>query len=149
MIHGTVVGLQARMSLIILPPESSGVEIECVIDTGFEGFLTFPPSLITELGLPYLININANLANNSSVATDVYLATVLWNGVERNIAALAMGRPLIGTALLEDYHLSIDFCEGGTVLVDELYNLKASLPPNPKIDAPKLLGFLEYRTVYL
>ncbi|WP_339381736.1 hypothetical protein [Dendronalium phyllosphericum] len=54
MIHGTVVGLQARMSLIILPPESSDVEIECVIDTGFEGFLTLPLSLITELGLPYL-----------------------------------------------------------------------------------------------
>jgi clan AA aspartic protease len=120
-IHGTVVGLQARMSLIILPPESSGVEIECVIDTGFEGFLTLPPSVIAALGLPYLININANLANNSSVETDVYLAKVVWNGVERNIAALAMGRrPLIGTALLEDYHLSIDFCEGGTVLVDEI-----------------------------
>jgi clan AA aspartic protease len=120
-IHGTVVGLQARMSLIILPPECSGVEIECVIDTGFEGFLTLPPSVIASLGLPYLININANLANNSSVETDVYLATVVWNGVERNIAALAMGRrPLIGTALLEDYHLSIDFCEGGTALIDEI-----------------------------
>jgi clan AA aspartic protease len=120
-IHGTVVGLQARMSLIILPREGSDVEIECVIDTGFEGFLTLPPSVIAALGLPYLININANLANNSSVETDVYLATVVWNGVERNIAALAMGRrPLIGTALLEDYHLSIDFCEGGTVLVDEI-----------------------------
>ncbi|MFN6567099.1 clan AA aspartic protease [Dendronalium sp. ChiSLP03b] len=109
------------MSLIILPPEGSDVEIECVIDTGFEGFLTLPPSLITELGLPYLININANLANNSNVETDVYLATIVWNGVERNIAGLAIGRrPLIGTALLEDYHLSIDFCEGGTVLVDEI-----------------------------
>lgn len=109
------------MSLIILPPEGSSVEIECVIDTGFEGFLTLPSSVIAALGLPYLININANLANNSSVETDVYLATVVWNGVERNIAALAMGRrPLIGTALLEDYHLSIDFCEGGTVLVDEI-----------------------------
>lgn len=31
MIHGTVVGLQARMSLIIFPPEHSSVEIECVI----------------------------------------------------------------------------------------------------------------------
>ncbi|WP_339381737.1 hypothetical protein [Dendronalium phyllosphericum] len=53
--------------------------------------------------------------------TDVYLATIVWNGVERNIAVLAMGRrPLIGTALLEDYHLSIDFYEGDTVLVDEI-----------------------------
>jgi len=120
-IHGTVVGLQARMSVIILPPERSGVEIECVIDTGFEGFLTLPLSVIVDLGLPYLISINANLANNSSVETDVYLATILWNSVERNVAVLAMGRrPLIGTALLENYHLSIDFCEGGTVLVDEI-----------------------------
>nr|WP_208492145.1 clan AA aspartic protease [aff. Roholtiella sp. LEGE 12411] len=108
------------MSVIILPPEHSGVEIECVIDTGFEGFLTLPPSVIAALGLPYLININANLANNSSVETNVYLATVVWNGVERNIAALMGRRPLIGTALLENYHLSIDFCERGTVLVDEI-----------------------------
>jgi hypothetical protein len=41
--------------------------------------------------------------------------------VERGIAVLGMGRrPLIGTALLEDYHLSIDFCDGGTVLVDDI-----------------------------
>jgi clan AA aspartic protease len=120
-IHGSVVGLQARMNVLLRPPERSEIEIECVIDTGFEGFLTLPISVITDLGLPYLININANLANNSSVETDVYLTTIIWNGVERNIAVLAMGRrPLIGTALLEDYHLSIDFCEGGTVLVDEI-----------------------------
>jgi clan AA aspartic protease len=120
-IHGTVVGLQARMGVLLLPPQRSVIEIECVVDTGFEGFLTLPPSMIADLGLPYLININANLANNSSVETDVYLATIVWNGAERNIAVLAMGRrPLIGTALLEDYHLSIDFCEGGTVLVDDI-----------------------------
>ncbi|GAA6618545.1 hypothetical protein NUACC26_043560 [Scytonema sp. NUACC26] len=110
MIHGTVVGLQARMGVILLPPQRSAIEIECVVDTGFEGFLTLPPSVIADLGLPYLININANLANNSSMETDIHLATIVWNGVERNVTVLAMGRrPLIGTALLEDYHLSIDF----------------------------------------
>jgi clan AA aspartic protease len=120
-IHGTVVGLQARMSVVLLLPKRSNIEIECVVDTGFEGFLTLLPSIIADLGLPYLININANLANNSSVETDVYLATIVWNGTERNVAVLAMGRrPLIGTALLEDYHLSIDFCEGGTVLIDDI-----------------------------
>jgi hypothetical protein len=29
-------------------------------------------------------------------------------------------RPQIGTALLQDYHLGIDFCDGGTVIVDEM-----------------------------
>ena len=71
--------------------------------------------------MPYLAQINANLADNSNVATDVYLATVVWNGVARDIAVLAMGRrPLVGTALLQDYHLSIDFYEGGTVLIDNI-----------------------------
>lgn len=47
---------------------------------------------------------------------------ILWNRVEREVPVLAMGRrPLMGTALLEDYHLSIDFCEAGTVLVDEIF----------------------------
>ncbi|XGV99544.1 MAG: clan AA aspartic protease [Leptolyngbya sp. BL-A-14] len=116
-----MVGLQARIGVLLLAQDRSGIEIECVVDTGFEGFLTLPPSVVVDLGLPYLININANLANDANVETGVYLATVVWNGVERKIAVLAMGRrPLIGTALLADYHLNVDFCEGGTVLIDEI-----------------------------
>lgn len=121
MIHGNVVGLQARICLILRPPESSDIEIECVVDTGFEGFLTLPPAAIAQLRLPYVARIDANLADNSNVAADVYLTTILWNGTERDVAVLGMGhRPLIGTRLLEDYHLSIDFYDGGTVLVDDI-----------------------------
>lgn len=121
MISGTVVGLQARMIIILYSCDRTGVEIECVVDTGFEGFLTLPPAIILDLGLPYIAPINANLADNSRVEANVHQGIVLWNGAERVIPVLAMGRrPLIGTALLEDYHLSVDFCEGGTVLVDEI-----------------------------
>ncbi|MDS1347555.1 clan AA aspartic protease [Planktothrix agardhii] len=121
MIQGNVVGRQARISLILRLPENLDIEIECVVDTGFEGFLTLPSSAIAKLGLPYIGEINANLADNSNVATNVYLATILWDGVEKDVAVLGMvHRPLIGTALLEDYHLSIDFCDGGTVLVDDI-----------------------------
>ncbi len=119
--HGTVVGLQARISLYLRLAEHADIEIECVVDTGFEGFLTLPPVVVEELGIPYLINISANLADNSSVKTDVHAATIVWNGIERQAAVLAMGhRPLIGTALLKDCHLSIDFCDGGTVIVDDI-----------------------------
>jgi len=121
MIQGIVVGLQARIGLILRLPDNLEIEIECVVDTGFEGFLTLPSAVITKLGLHYLGQINAKLADNSNVATNVYLATILWNGVEKDVAVLGMGRrPLIGTALLEDYHLSIDFCDGGTVIVDDI-----------------------------
>lgn len=121
MIHGVVVGLQARMSIILRLKERSDVEIECVVDTGFEGFLTLPLRVIAELSLPYAGQIDANLADSSNVSTEVYWVTVLWSEIEREIAVLGMGhRPLIGTALLEDYHLSIDFCDGGVILVDDI-----------------------------
>ena len=121
MINGTVVGLQARMSIFLYPPRRAEVDIECVVDTGFEGFLTLPPAVIAELALPYVAPIDANLADNSRIVTNVHQGIIFWNGVEKVIPVLAMGRrPLIGTALLEDYHLGIDFCEGGTVLVDDI-----------------------------
>jgi clan AA aspartic protease len=120
-IHGSVVGLQARMRVLVRSAENSEQAIEFVVDTGFEGFLTLPPDLVAALDLPYIAKIQANLADNSRIATTAYAISIVWNGVERDVIVLAMGRrPLIGTALLEDYHLSIDFYEGGTVLVDEI-----------------------------
>jgi clan AA aspartic protease len=121
-IQGNVVGLQAQIGVLFcLAGRSQILEIKCVVDTGFEGFLTLPPAAVMQLQLSYLTNLNANLADNSSIQTDVYLATILWNGIERDVPVLAMGRrPLIGTALLRDYHLGIDFCDGGTVLLDEI-----------------------------
>lgn len=122
MIQGNVVGLQAQIGVLFcLADRSQLLEIKCVVDTGFEGFLTLPPAAVTQLQLSYLTNLNANLADNSSIQTEVYLSTILWNGVERDVPVLAMGRrPLIGTALLRDYHLGIDFCDGGTVVLDAI-----------------------------
>ncbi len=121
MISGTVIGLQAWMNVIFYPPRRTPVEVKCVIDTGFEGFLTLPVNVVEDLELPYLAPMGANLADNSRIVTGVYQGIILWNGVQRVVPVLAMGRrPLLGTALLEDFHLGIDFCEGGTVLVDEI-----------------------------
>jgi clan AA aspartic protease len=120
-INGSVVGLQAQIGVIFCLPGSPNLEIKCVIDTGFEGFLTLPAAAVTTLGLSYVTRINANLADNSNVATDVYLATILWNNTERDVPVLAMGRrPLVGTALLKDYHLGVDFRDGGIVSIEDI-----------------------------
>jgi clan AA aspartic protease len=120
-INGTVVGLKAQIGIIFCLTESPNIEIKCVVDTGFEGFLTLPPAAVTTLGLSYVTRINANLADNSNIATDVYLATILWNGTEVDVPVLAMGRrPLVGTALLKDYHLGVDFRDGGKVAIEQI-----------------------------
>jgi clan AA aspartic protease len=120
-IQGTIVNLQAKINVVLRLAPGQELEIGCVVDTGFSGFLTLPSIAVERLGLPYLININANLADHSSVKTNVHAATIVWNGQERNITVLAMGqRPLIGTALLENQNLSIDFREGGKVTINTL-----------------------------
>ena len=100
-------------------PGQPDLQIECVIDTGFEGALTLPHAAVAALDLPYLTELAANLADDSDIHVDVHVATILWNGREREIAVLALGqRPLVGTALLAEHHLAVDFADGGAVLID-------------------------------
>jgi predicted aspartyl protease len=52
-INTTVVKFQVLIGVILCLEESSNIEIKCVVDTGFEGFLTLPPA-IAQLGLPFV-----------------------------------------------------------------------------------------------
>jgi clan AA aspartic protease len=121
LINGKVTALQACIGVTFLLPERADLVIEFVVDTGFEGSLTLPPAAIAALGLPYLTDLNANLANDANVRVDVHVATIVWDGQEREVAVLAMGkRPLLGTALLQGHHLGADFTEDGTVNIHSL-----------------------------
>ncbi len=81
-------------------------------------YLTEAVSLI---GLPFMHDIPANLADNSEVLLPVYEAIVLWDGEEREVLVIATGRqPLLGTALLDEQELVIQFTEGGLVTIEEL-----------------------------
>jgi clan AA aspartic protease len=113
--------MQARVDVILRSVGQPDLRIECVIDTGFEGALPLPPAAVAALGLPYLTELTANLADDNGIRVDVHVATILWNGREREVAVLASGqRPLVGTALVAGHHLEIDFVENGVVLIDAL-----------------------------
>lgn len=121
MIIGSVANLQAQVNVVLRLPGRPNIEIECVVDTGFEGALTLPPEAVSTLSLPYLTDLRANLADDTNVQVDVHVATILWDGVEREVAVLAMGRrPLIGTALLEGSRFCGDFIEDGPVTIESL-----------------------------
>mgnify|MGYP000084760031 CR=1 FL=1 len=121
MISGIVTDRYAIVSLTFLLVNGTTFPIEFVIDTGFTDQLCLPPEAVNLLGLPFLYNLPVNLADNSSVSLAVHQGTIFWDGVEQDVRVLATGRrPLIGTALLNEQELVIQFTEGGLVTIDEL-----------------------------
>ena len=121
MISGIVTDRHATVTLTFLLPNGSSLPIEFVIDTGFTGQLCLPPEAVSLMGLPFLYDLPANLADNSEVLLAVHEALVLWDGEEREILVIATGRrPLLGTALLEEQELVIQFTEGGLVTIEAL-----------------------------
>jgi clan AA aspartic protease len=95
--------------------------IEFVIDTGFTDELCLPSEAVALLNLPFKHDMRVNLADNSRVILPLHKAIILWNGEERETRVFATGRrPLVGTALLDEHELVIQFTEGGLVTIDEL-----------------------------
>jgi len=112
---------RATVNIIFRLPNQPDFSIEFVIDTGFTNFLSLPQAAVTVLGLPFVYDMYANLADNSTVILPVHQATIIWNGEEREVDVLATGRlPLLGTALLDDHELVIQFTKGGLVTIEKL-----------------------------
>ena len=49
MIRGTIRNNEAVVALEVQGPENSSERVECVIDTGFNGYLTLPSKLVKSL----------------------------------------------------------------------------------------------------
>jgi clan AA aspartic protease len=120
-ISGIVKNRYATINVIFQLPNIPNFTIEFVIDTGFTGYLCLPLEAVSLMSLPFLYELPANLANNSWVDIPVHQAVIIWNGEERVVNVLATGkRPLLGTALLNEHELVIQFTENGLVTIEEL-----------------------------
>lgn len=109
---------EAIIHLVVRGPQRQEQEINAVIDTGFTGFLTLPPSLITTLGLPFRRRGRAVLGDGSEILFDIYEATVLWDGQQRRVAIdSADTDSLVGMALLYGYELTVQAVVGGRVCI--------------------------------
>jgi clan AA aspartic protease len=96
-------------------------EIEAVIDTGFDNWLTLPAAMIKHLGLPWQQRTGATLADGSKTEFDVYLATVLWDKAQRRIPVhAAETTPLLGMGMLEGFELNMRVRSGGKVSIKRL-----------------------------
>src|SRR5687768_13692641 len=107
---GRVSGRQARINVSFQLPAMPVLDVEFVIDTGFEGYLTLLPAALRAMGLPFDQQIETVLADGSRRLINAHRATILWHGQALEILVLAMGRrPLLGTLLLDGNDLSIRF----------------------------------------
>ena len=110
--------LEAVVPLSLRGPEGQAREVDAVIDTGYSGSLTLPPSLVAALGLPYVLSSRATLADDSEVGFSVHSVTALWDSRPRRIEADAVGStPLIGMALMDDHSLYVEVKDGGRVAI--------------------------------
>ena len=119
MIEGAVnANLEAVVTLPLQDSSGQTREVEAVVDTGFNGYLTLPPMLMEDLDLPVVGDSEATLADGSQAAFDVYGVTVLWDGQPMYVETGAVGGdPLVGMSLLDRHNLNIDVEDGGRVVI--------------------------------
>lgn len=120
MIEGVVnAAYEAALILSVQGPEGQSREIEAVVDTGYNGFLTLPPALVDELDLPFVTSGEATLADGSAVSFDIHMVTVDWEGQARPVEAdAAETTPLVGMRLLAGHDLHVEVEEGGRVVIE-------------------------------
>jgi clan AA aspartic protease len=117
---GQVAQLHALMPVALHLFGLPDVTIEFVVDTGFSVALSLPLAAVRAMGLPFLEDTRANLANDTDVILPVHVATIVWQGVEKRMRVLATGRrPLLGTSLLNGSYLGIEYHDGGPVHIEE------------------------------
>jgi clan AA aspartic protease len=122
MIAGVVnANLEATLRLTLRGPSGQTRRVNAVIDTGFDGWLSLPPAVITHLGLSWQRRGRAVLADGNASVFDIYAGGVLWDG---RMLAIPIDEadtiPLVGTALLAENELRVEFRPRGKVTINRL-----------------------------
>jgi clan AA aspartic protease len=90
-----------------------------VIDTGFDGELILPRTLVA--ALTHRGTYHAGLADGRYVALDYYEASIMWHGSPRTVRVLQSGAvALLGMELLQGSRLTMDAAPGGVLMIEEL-----------------------------
>ncbi|MYD65769.1 MAG: clan AA aspartic protease [Chloroflexi bacterium] len=120
MIQGAVnAALQAVVGLPLRGPSGRVAEVEAVVDTGFDRFITLPARVVTELDLDFAGFNRVQLADGSEASLEIYVVTVHWDGRPRRVLAyVSDAAPMVGMALLAGHSLCVDVEPGGRVAIE-------------------------------
>ena len=122
MIRGTVsTRHEGIVPLRVRGPTGAECDVDAVIDTGFTGFLTLPPAVISALNLPFRAPASIRLGDGTVGQFDVYDAEVEWDGAWLAIRVTEIDAdPLLGMGLLAGHEVFIEFVPGGVVDISRL-----------------------------
>lgn len=108
--------------------ELTAVQIEALVDTGFDDYLSFSYRLAEELGLPVMGQANVELADGSQYDVQIAKAIVFLpqfqnTQIEINVILGDDEEPLIGTRLLKAlcHKFSLDF-EQNLLMLENIRN---------------------------
>ena len=114
MMQGTVSNRGVPIIIILI----AGQEWAATIDTGFNGDLELPEALRSVLEPEYVGKVTSSLVGGQTIEEDVYLVEFPFDGniVQARVPFVANGEILIGTHLLREYRLQIDFVRRTVIL---------------------------------
>lgn len=111
--------LEAVLSIELRGLNGQSQAVPAAIDTGFDGVLALPESVIERLDFPFLGIEKVVLADGSRTVLATFAATVVWHGKPLRVVAMeAEGGALVGMALLYGSRLTMDVLEGGPVRIE-------------------------------
>lgn len=117
---------EAIVRIQVVGPAGQICPVEAAIDTGYDGFLTLPVSLIHELDLPYVGTARATLGDGNQVRMTLFRAAVLWEEEPCEVLVLASeGGVLLGMALLTGSRVTLDVENNGTVTIESLAQVRS------------------------
>jgi clan AA aspartic protease len=96
---------------------------DSVVDTGYNGTLTLPPSVISTLGLRWQRAGSAILADGRVSKFNVYRGSVLWDGQPITIRIDELDADsLVGMSLMYGYELVLPVLDGAIFTIRPIAN---------------------------
>jgi len=117
---------EAVVPIDVLDVEGHPTCVKATLDTGYDGFLTLPSSLIEELGLPLIGPAKAALGDGNEVSMNLFLGSVRWDdGIVDVLVLEAEGGILVGMAMLAGCRVTMDVEEDGAISIETLDQIRS------------------------
>ncbi len=104
--------LEARVTLSLIHKARS-LDVLFLVDSGFNGYLAIPQSLVSQLDLPLATVQRGTTADGRVSYFDTVDVCVIWDEQSKLIRAQVLDEPLIGTRMLCGHDMQVRWEVGG------------------------------------